>query len=86
MSRSTTRWWAGTPAASTCSPLDDALTRLAAADARSAQVVEMRFFGGLALAEIADALDTSPATVKRDWQFAKGWLARELRADFRSAP
>jgi RNA polymerase sigma factor (TIGR02999 family) len=66
--------------------LDDALTRLAAADPRSAQVVEMRFFGGLGIPEIADALGTSPATVKRDWQFAKGWLARELRADFRSAP
>ncbi len=66
--------------------LDDALTRLALADARSAQVVEMRFFGGLGIPEIAEALGTSPATVKRDWQFAKGWLARELRADFRSAP
>jgi RNA polymerase sigma-70 factor, ECF subfamily len=66
--------------------LDDALTRLAAADARSAQVVEMRFFGGLGIPEIAEALGTSPATVKRDWQFAKGWLARELRADFNSTP
>jgi RNA polymerase sigma factor (TIGR02999 family) len=66
--------------------LDDALTRLAGADPRAAQVVELRFFGGLGIAEVAAALDASPATVKRDWQFAKGWLARELRADFKSAP
>jgi RNA polymerase sigma-70 factor (ECF subfamily) len=66
--------------------LDDALTRLAAADPRAAQVVEMRFFGGLGIPEIAATLGTSPATVKRDWQFAKGWLGRELRADFDSRP
>jgi len=54
--------------------------------ARGAQVVELRFFGGLSIPEVAEALGTSPATVKRDWQFAKGWLARELRAEFNSAP
>ncbi len=58
--------------------LDDALARLSAVDARWGQVVELRFFGGLTVPEIAEALGTSPATVKRDWQFAKGWLAREL--------
>ena len=58
--------------------LDDALTRLAAAEPRWAQVVELRFFGGLEVLEVAAALNTSPATVKRDWQFAKAWLAREL--------
>jgi RNA polymerase sigma-70 factor (ECF subfamily) len=66
--------------------LDDALTRLAAADPRAAKVVEMRFFGGLGIPDVAEVLGTSPATVKRDWQFAKGWLARELRADFDSRP
>ncbi|HEY4320175.1 MAG TPA: sigma-70 family RNA polymerase sigma factor [Gemmatimonadales bacterium] len=58
--------------------LDDALTRLAAADPRSAQVVELRFFGGLDLAEVAETLDLSVATVKRDWQFARGWLAHDM--------
>jgi RNA polymerase sigma factor (TIGR02999 family) len=58
--------------------LDDALARLAAAEPRWAQVVELKFFAGLDVPEIAEALDISPATVKRDWQFARAWLAREL--------
>ncbi|MEP6763027.1 MAG: sigma-70 family RNA polymerase sigma factor [Gemmatimonadaceae bacterium] len=58
--------------------LDDALTRLAAADSRCAQVVELRFFGGLTVDEVAETLAISPATVKRDWQFARRWLATEL--------
>ncbi|MEO5798923.1 MAG: sigma-70 family RNA polymerase sigma factor [Gemmatimonadales bacterium] len=58
--------------------LDDALTRLAAADPRWAQVVELRFFGGLEVPEVAAALGISTATVKRDWKFARAWLAREL--------
>jgi RNA polymerase sigma factor (TIGR02999 family) len=61
--------------------LDDAMTRLAAAEPRWARVVELRIFGGLEVAEVAEALGISPATAKRDWQFAKGWLARELGAD-----
>lgn len=61
--------------------LDDALTRLAAAEPRWARVVELRVFGGLEVPEVASALGISPATAKRDWQFAKGWLARELGAD-----
>ncbi|MEO6211386.1 MAG: sigma-70 family RNA polymerase sigma factor [Gemmatimonadaceae bacterium] len=61
--------------------LDDAMTRLAAAEPRWARVVELRIFGGLEVAEVATALGISPATAKRDWQFAKGWLARELGAD-----
>ena len=59
--------------------LHDALASLAATDRRKAQVVEMRFFGGLSVAEIADTLQVSPETVKRDWKFAKAWLGRELR-------
>jgi RNA polymerase sigma factor (TIGR02999 family) len=58
--------------------LDEALTRLAAAEPRWAQVVELRFFTGLGIEETAETLDVSPATVKRDWQFARAWLAREL--------
>jgi RNA polymerase sigma-70 factor (ECF subfamily) len=59
--------------------LDDALTALAAVDARKSQVVEMRFFGGLTLEETAAALQVSQDTVKRDWKMAKLWLLRELR-------
>ncbi len=60
--------------------LDDALTALAAVDARKSQVVEMRFFGGLTIEETAEALQISRDTVKRDWKMAKLWLLRELRA------
>lgn len=58
--------------------LDDALTRLAAFDAELARVVEVRFFGGLSIEEAAEALNVSPATVKRRWTVARAWLAREL--------
>jgi RNA polymerase sigma factor (TIGR02999 family) len=58
--------------------LDGALDRLAATYARQAQVVELRFFGGLSAEEAADALGVSVDTVKRDWRFAKLWLLREL--------
>jgi RNA polymerase sigma factor (TIGR02999 family) len=59
--------------------LDEALTALAAVDARKSQVVELRFFGGLTLEETAEALQISRDTVKRDWNVAKLWLLRELR-------
>ena len=59
--------------------LDDALTALAAVDARKSQVVEMRFFGGLTIEETAEALQVSRDTVMRDWKMAKLWLLRELR-------
>jgi RNA polymerase sigma factor (TIGR02999 family) len=58
--------------------LDDALNALAAVDPRKAQVVELRFFGGLSVKEIADILKVSPETVQRDWKLAKSWLRREL--------
>jgi RNA polymerase sigma factor (TIGR02999 family) len=58
--------------------LDEALRRLAALDERKAKVVELRFFAGLSVEETAAALAASPATVKRDWEFAKVWLLREL--------
>ena len=58
--------------------LDDALTALAERDPRKAQVVEMRFFGGLSVEESAEVLGVSPVTVMRDWRTAKAWLYREL--------
>ncbi len=60
------------------SDLDEALTRLAVLDNRRAQVVELRFFGGLRGEEIAHHLSVSPATVQRDWLIARSWLYREL--------
>jgi len=60
--------------------LDEALTALAAVDPRKAQVVEMRFFGGLSVEETAEALHLSRDTVMRDWKLAKAWLLRELKA------
>lgn len=58
--------------------IDDALNALAVVDARKAQVVEMRFFGGLSVEETAEALKVSVDTVMRDWKLAKAWLLREL--------
>jgi len=58
--------------------LDEALERLAVVDPRKARVVELRFFGGLSVEESAEALNVSEVTVRRDWQFAKTWLLREL--------
>lgn len=60
--------------------LDDALTALAAFDARKSQVVELRYFGGLTVDETAEALHVSPETVMRDWNMAKLWLLRELKS------
>ena len=61
--------------------LDDALTAFATVDARKAQVVELRFFGGLSVEESAETLKLSPETVRRDWKLAKVWLHRELTRD-----
>jgi RNA polymerase sigma factor (TIGR02999 family) len=58
--------------------LDEALTRLAQMDPRRAQVIELRFFGGLSVEETGQALHVSPQTVMRDWKLARAWLAREL--------
>jgi RNA polymerase sigma factor (TIGR02999 family) len=57
--------------------IDEALTSLAAVDPRKAQVVELRFFGGLTVEETAEALGVSYRTVMRDWELAKTWLLRE---------
>jgi RNA polymerase sigma-70 factor, ECF subfamily len=61
--------------------LDDALKRLAVVDPRKSHVVELRFFGGLSVEEIAEVLKVSEKTVRRDWQFAKAWLLHELSAE-----
>lgn len=58
--------------------LDEALTALAEVDRRKVQVVEMRFFGGLSVKEVAEVLSVSEETVMRDWRLAKVWLLREL--------
>jgi RNA polymerase sigma factor (TIGR02999 family) len=63
--------------------LDEALSRLEALEPRWCRLVELRFFAGLTVGETASVLDVSPATVKRDWSFARAWLYRELQ---RSAP
>jgi RNA polymerase sigma factor (TIGR02999 family) len=60
--------------------LDEALDGLAAVNERYARVVECRFFGGMSVEETAEALGTSPATVKRDWTMARAWLNRALSA------
>jgi RNA polymerase sigma factor (TIGR02999 family) len=70
----------GSDAAQTLCDLDDALAALARLDPRRAQVVELRFFGGLTIEETAQVLETSPQTVMRDWKIARAWLARELGA------
>ncbi len=59
--------------------LDEALNTLAAVDERKSHVVEMRYFGGLSVAETARAMGVSPDTVMRDWKMAKAWLYQEIK-------
>lgn len=59
--------------------LDEALERLVTQEARLAQIVECRFFGGLTVEETAEALGIAPATVKRGWDTARAWLFQHLR-------
>ena len=58
--------------------LDDALSRLAALDARQGQIVELRFFGGLSVEETAALIGVSERTIKREWQMSRAWLRREM--------
>ena len=58
--------------------LNEALETLAALDPEQAKIVELRFFGGLTIGEIAEVLGISPATTKREWDSAKLWLRRQL--------
>lgn len=61
--------------------LDVALDKLASIEARQSRLVELRFFAGLTVEEAASVLGLAPATVYRDWAFARAWLYRELRGD-----
>ena len=61
--------------------LDRALEELAARDARKAQVVELRFFGGLSMEQVAESLGISLRTAHNDWAFARAWLYRSLASD-----
>ncbi|MDX6712088.1 MAG: hypothetical protein QOH96_3104 [Blastocatellia bacterium] len=58
--------------------LDEALKKLAIEDERKSQVVELKYFGGLSVEEIAEVLDVSAITVMRDWKYARAWLSREI--------
>src|SRR5437870_4320948 len=60
--------------------LDDALNRLAESDTEKAKIVELRYFAGLSIPEVAEITGTSPATVKRQWAVTKAWLYRTLTA------
>ena len=61
--------------------LDEALEKLAVFDRRRCEIVEMRYFGGLTVEEIADVLKVHPNTVMRDWRAAKAWLYAELTTE-----
>jgi RNA polymerase sigma-70 factor, ECF subfamily len=61
--------------------IDDALQELAKRDPRKAQIVELRFFGGLNLEEIAEVIGVAPVTVSREWAKARAWLHREIRGE-----
>ena len=65
--------------------LDEALSALTSYDKRLGQVVELRYFAGCTNAEIAEILGKSPATVKRDWTYARAWLFERMMASSRSA-
>ena len=60
--------------------VNQALRQLEELDPRQAQIAELRFFGGLTVDETAEVVGISPATVKREWNIAKRWLERQLRA------
>lgn len=61
--------------------IDEALHRLGVVDERKSRIVELRFFGGLSVEETAEVMNLSPATIKREWSFARAWLSREMTAD-----
>ncbi|MGI9515437.1 MAG: sigma-70 family RNA polymerase sigma factor [Pirellulaceae bacterium] len=64
--------------------VDEALSRLAELDPRQAQIVEMRFFGGMTVEEVAEALGLSRRTVEREWTMARAWLRQQLSEDDQS--
>ncbi len=64
--------------------LDDAMTKLGKLDSRQARIVELRFFGGLTVAEVAVVLDVSTSTIEKEWRRVRAWLIRELSGEGRS--
>lgn len=66
--------------------INSALENLAAFDARKSRVFELRYFGGMSIEEVAEALRVSPVTVARDWRFAKAWLQHEIAPGAPNAP
>ncbi len=62
--------------------LDEAILRLEDEDAKTAQVVRLRFYAGLSIEQTAEVLDLSPRTVKREWTYARTWLLRSLERDY----
>ena len=58
--------------------LDEAINKLEQVDPEQAKIVELRYFAGMSVEEAADAMDMSPATLKRRWALARAWLFREL--------
>ena len=58
--------------------LDDALQDLATLNPQHSQIVELRFFGGMTIEEVAEVLDVSPRTVQREWRMARAWLRRQI--------
>ena len=79
MNLSSVAEWAATPEGEDVLLLEDALCRLEQADPRAARVVELRYFGGLLEAEVAEVIGVSVITVKRDWKIARAWLIDQLR-------
>jgi RNA polymerase sigma factor (TIGR02999 family) len=73
-------WAAASPNDQDLIEVDEALRRLEQLEPRAAQVVELRFFGGLLENEVAEVLGVAPSTVKRDWRFARAWLTSQLRS------
>lgn len=63
--------------------IHEALDRLEAVDARKSRVVELKFFGGLTTGEISEVMEISPATIEREWSFARAWLYDAISADNR---
>lgn len=66
--------------------VDTAVEELATLDELQSRIVDLRFFGGLSIDETADALELSPATIKREWQMARTWLSRRLEPELDAAP
>jgi RNA polymerase sigma-70 factor, ECF subfamily len=69
------------PRAAELMALNEALDELAKLDPRKSRVVELRYFGGLSLAETAEVLEVSPMTVRRDWRAAKAWLYKRVMSN-----